>query len=354
MEKSSKRGKIPQLDWPSIISRYEAGETLASIARTYDCSPPAISYIVSRTRARNAATGKTEPQAAVEPQLIKAVAPPTKTSEPPTTPDMTAHESMHSSDTPNTATRPDTGPLQSSVREPTADPPRSGGNGWHDQGSATLPARRESDANDRRGSDHETPRERYHQETAGPSAHAPVAAGGSQPGEPRRTLHLSHPHGNGGNDMQAGHGGQHWAGPAPAAEIRPIPRSGPASNGLAAAPRQTPPPVATPPGAPSPSALAAMRGAGVTAENALKSRDGVFIDHALRERISEDITAFLAAFDAALDHDSAETRTALREATDRLLRAGARTRIELERLEARIPLPSRESAARSQPAFRSR
>src|ERR1700739_3919204 len=50
MERSNKRGKIPQRDWPAIIKRYEAGETLASIARTYDCSPPAISYIVSRSR----------------------------------------------------------------------------------------------------------------------------------------------------------------------------------------------------------------------------------------------------------------------------------------------------------------
>jgi len=50
MEKSNKRGKIPQADWPLIMARYEAGETLASIARTYDCSPPAISYIVSRNR----------------------------------------------------------------------------------------------------------------------------------------------------------------------------------------------------------------------------------------------------------------------------------------------------------------
>jgi hypothetical protein len=59
MEKPSKRGKIPQQDWPSIITRYETGETLASIARTYDCSPPAISYIVSRSRARNAAAEAT-------------------------------------------------------------------------------------------------------------------------------------------------------------------------------------------------------------------------------------------------------------------------------------------------------
>ena len=70
MEKSSKRGKIPQSDWPLIMSRYEAGETLSSIARTYDCSPPAISYVVSRSRAR----GPVESPALVsaEPQLIKS------------------------------------------------------------------------------------------------------------------------------------------------------------------------------------------------------------------------------------------------------------------------------------------
>src|SRR5215468_1522396 len=61
MEKSSKRGKIPQSDWPSIMARYEAGETLASIARTYDCSPPAISYILSRSRTRDTAAENNEP-----------------------------------------------------------------------------------------------------------------------------------------------------------------------------------------------------------------------------------------------------------------------------------------------------
>ncbi len=72
MEKSSKRGKIPPQDWPSIISRYQAGETLASIARTYDCSPPAISYIVSRSRARSAAAGAPGVAAPQEPQLVKS------------------------------------------------------------------------------------------------------------------------------------------------------------------------------------------------------------------------------------------------------------------------------------------
>ena len=65
---------------------------------------------------------------------------------------------------------------------------------------------------------------------------------------------------------------------------------------------------------------------------------GSFIDHQLRARVDSDIAVFLAAFDAALTEDTQEHRSALREATDRLLRAGARTRIELERLEARIPL----------------
>src|ERR1700721_2051894 len=70
MEKSSKRGKIPQSDWPMIMARYEAGETLASIARTYDCSPPAISYVVSRSRGQRPAA----PPNGSEAQLVKAMA----------------------------------------------------------------------------------------------------------------------------------------------------------------------------------------------------------------------------------------------------------------------------------------
>ena len=72
MEKSSKRGKIPQSDWPLIMARYDAGETLASIARTYDCSPPAISYVVSRSRARQpvAETPPTVSSATVRPDTL--------------------------------------------------------------------------------------------------------------------------------------------------------------------------------------------------------------------------------------------------------------------------------------------
>src|SRR5439155_2586247 len=44
-------------------------------ARTYDCSPPAISYVISRSRARHPDGATARPPAPVsEPQLIKAVA----------------------------------------------------------------------------------------------------------------------------------------------------------------------------------------------------------------------------------------------------------------------------------------
>jgi hypothetical protein len=58
------------------------------------------------------------------------------------------------------------------------------------------------------------------------------------------------------------------------------------------------------------------------------------IDQTLRERVNSDIAAFLVAFDAAFAVNSINNRAALREATDRLLRAGARTRIALERMLA--------------------
>jgi hypothetical protein len=87
---------------------------------------------------------------------------------------------------------------------------------------------------------------------------------------------------------------------------------------------------------------------------AARDASGSYIDQELRARVDGDIAAFLSAFDAALAQDTQDSRSALREATDRLLRAGARTRIELERLEARVPLPPRDAAARSEPAWQAR
>jgi hypothetical protein len=46
------RGKIPREEWPKIAARFRGGETLTEIARSYDCTAPAIRYIVGRTPTR--------------------------------------------------------------------------------------------------------------------------------------------------------------------------------------------------------------------------------------------------------------------------------------------------------------
>lgn len=48
MAKRREKGKIPHQEWPAIRARYAAGESLASIAREYGCTGPAIRYIVNR------------------------------------------------------------------------------------------------------------------------------------------------------------------------------------------------------------------------------------------------------------------------------------------------------------------
>ena len=52
------RGKIPHHEWPKIAERFRNGETLAEIARSYQCTAPAIRYIVGRvsTQAEEADT----------------------------------------------------------------------------------------------------------------------------------------------------------------------------------------------------------------------------------------------------------------------------------------------------------
>jgi hypothetical protein len=177
---------------------------------------------------------------------------------------------------------------------------------------------------------------------------APPAAGAN--GEHRRTLHLSlgsPPARNGGG--QPADARQH---PEPAALAQPAPEPVLATptrphNGDAGAATNAAP--ATP--APTIYPEHARRNG---AEAAPQKDGGAFIDRELRARVDGDIAAFLAAFDAALAHDSQENRAALREATDRLLRAGARTRIELERLEARLPLPPRGDGRSGDTAWRTR
>ena len=49
-----RRGRIPHADWPLIVDRYKGGETLSAIAREYDCTPSAISYILRKAELASA------------------------------------------------------------------------------------------------------------------------------------------------------------------------------------------------------------------------------------------------------------------------------------------------------------
>jgi transposase-like protein len=50
MSGERRKGKIPHSEWSEIARRYGAGETLTEIARRYDCTAPAIRYIIKRQR----------------------------------------------------------------------------------------------------------------------------------------------------------------------------------------------------------------------------------------------------------------------------------------------------------------
>jgi hypothetical protein len=313
MEKSNKRGKIPQSDWPLIMARYDAGETLASIARTYDCSPPAISYVVSRSRARQPGPPKSvKPVIPPEPQLIKTVSGETGNAPPSAAPPTPAAAVAAATEVAGGDGNPRNGEAQ-----------RTDNGGLRDSGdgvSAGAPQRSAASAWQR------------------PAAAAPAN------GDHRRTLHLSlgaPAHGNGGAPV-----------PEPPVAERPSPVYQPP---LATA---APEPGGNGAGAASPAVAGAQRPGGLPHHNggdaAPRREGGAFIDRELRARVEGDIAAFLAAFDGALDQDTLESRAALREATDRLLRAGARTRIELERLEARLPLLPRDAARGGHPVWRDR
>ena len=46
---AKRRGRrIPQTAWPGILQKYQRGATLTAIAKEFDCTPSAISYIVNK------------------------------------------------------------------------------------------------------------------------------------------------------------------------------------------------------------------------------------------------------------------------------------------------------------------
>lgn len=48
MGRARRKGKVAKSEWPKILHRHSSGEALASIARDYGCTAPAIRYIVGR------------------------------------------------------------------------------------------------------------------------------------------------------------------------------------------------------------------------------------------------------------------------------------------------------------------
>jgi hypothetical protein len=340
MEKSSKRGKIPQSDWPLIMARYDSGETLASIARTYDCSPPAISYVVSRSRARQpgAETPPPTPSATV-PQLIKAA----------------ASEPAVSSNAPAPA--------------PSPSPVNGQPSGHREE---MWPREANGFARDGAG-EREIDLPGIPPRVAAPvpvTVQRPPVQPGPSNGDHRRTLHLSlgnPPQGNGGTAPAEHHRAERnnfSNGSQDAQQLFPQHQAtgerlpSPVNPGLQDGPSAPDRGRDGIDGTGFPEARPAAYNGPVQRTDAdvahRKDGAGSYIDKELRARVDGDIAAFLAAFDAALAEDTQESRSALREATDRLLRAGARTRIELERLEARMPLPPRDNIGRSEPTWRQR
>jgi hypothetical protein len=281
------------------MARYDAGETLANIAKTYGCSPPAISYIVSRSRARgtSSAPGISMP---LEPQLVKS------------------HPAELPPRQPERREVPTNGPQASHLSE---NEPR-------------LEA--EGGANQLKGAGSGSPilkdeREAVHGNLSPPPHPAFISAGHH---ETRRALHSPPPH---ADEQQIEPDAQSPGGEMIGNSVERV--ATPAAPGLKSF-------------APSPGQGTNGAPLRVISGPQIPSDAGAFIDRVLRERVETDIASFLTAFDAALADDTPESRAGLREATDRLLRAGARTRIELERLEARVPLPPRSGSRQYEPAGR--
>lgn len=311
-----------------IMARYGAGETLASIARTYDCSPPAISYIVSRNRARAApsAAGTPSTHVSSEPQLVKGHASETPIREPPPGEEIT-------DDTRAGLTLD--------------NPHRTEGFASEEPQLERRLSRLQSDPSLQEGEQlvegYRSGHENANEENGNSPQPSDPAGVPSQNSESRRTLHLQLSH---ENDTPAGPESQpHSAHSANISGERNTARAAGGQQSLGYPGRQ---------GADYHPPAGNGEPPRMVSQPQITKDGSAFIDQALRERVESDITAFLAAFDAALTRDTPESRAGLREATDRLLRAGARTRIELERLEARIPLPSRNNTGQLEPAWRQR
>ena len=129
-EAPKRRGRIPQSAWPHILERHRAGATLSAIAREFDCTPSAISYIVRKAEASGiepAAAPVAEPAESSE-TVTESVAESTEPAEPvaqqdqPETPSSTAEPAVEASATSDSA-QPAVEPVEPpAVAEQTPEP----------------------------------------------------------------------------------------------------------------------------------------------------------------------------------------------------------------------------------------
>jgi len=303
------------------MARYEAGETLASIARTYDCSPPAISYIVSRSRARGVAPSAVAAKRPASPELPLVESDDTQT--PVHEPE---REEAETEPMPVSESRLPS--LEATANQTNRATPRQGTS----NGGREVPEEARSEGDDAD--------ERKNVDAARDSG---SDGGPAREHRPQQTLHLSRAHGYDDPAAREPHHQSHHGSDRSDEIVSPhlaVGQKDPGqSDGQAAY-----------------GYLSGGNGAdGRFVQDQRNSKEGgTFIDLALRHRVEGDIAAFLAAFDAALNRDTSETRAELRRATDRLLRAGARTRIELERLEARAPLSATNRSGQLESSWRQR
>jgi hypothetical protein len=71
MANRREKGKIPHQEWPAIRARYAGGESLASIARDFGCTGPAIRYIVNRPASDGESAPAAVPRRAAPPPEIR-------------------------------------------------------------------------------------------------------------------------------------------------------------------------------------------------------------------------------------------------------------------------------------------
>jgi hypothetical protein len=108
--------KIPQGAWNAIAARYQNGESISNIARSFGCTPPAIHYILKRNRQRPAEFAvqppppppplPPRPAIATESQLVKLSTPEPASPPPVKVDDRTASPSLVGVKTPDAAPIP--------------------------------------------------------------------------------------------------------------------------------------------------------------------------------------------------------------------------------------------------------